>query len=64
MGEKLIKDEWYASLVENMIRSDHQDNLRTHYITGDENYRVISTSPIPQLIFNPSTGKSETVLQY
>jgi RHS repeat-associated protein len=72
-AELFKKDEWYASLIENMIRADQGDNLRTHYATytdsqgkmhGDESTRLISKTPTPQLIFNYSTGKPETILQY
>jgi RHS repeat-associated protein len=67
------KDEWYASMVENLLRQDQHDNLRTHYAIELDEYgsghpfegtRLISKSPTPTMVLNPNTGKLESVLIY
>jgi RHS repeat-associated protein len=68
------KDEWYASQIENLIRQDHGDALRTHYSIryGDYNVaaggyeptRLISKNPTQGYRFNTSTETMEPVADY
>lgn len=60
--------------MENLLRQDHGDPLRTHYaprignnrvvVGGLEDTRLISKKPVQRTIFNPSTGTTEKVAVY